>query len=495
MTLLNFTLSEEGVAVFHDALVCLNKFSDSLCLEVRADRLVLTTFNSTKSAYARFTFDSHRFCSNYRFDATGQRHGRFYCAMLIHSLLPIFVRRSAPSSQAGISSESSIERCDVTIEDDAGRNSRFIARVVKRNGISATHRLPFENLPPVHAKFDKEAAVNMWVAPARNLRQLLDHFSPGTELLDIHLEDPDPNSQQDDDAEGVINFTCFTEKTVSGDQVLKKPLHTSIAVSSVEFAEMSMEEKLHITITVKDFKSIVYHANMINGDVTARFSTPAKPMQLSYPGDGFNCEFLLMTVGERTGDGTRRKKNKPNGTNSNRPALDTASRAGSVARSSMPPHPDASPTPRASEQHRPSSAMPPRVGTPTMSAAAASRVSGSVVPRSQAWKLRPSNIVAHPPRSNYDSDSLFVTQQEPEDEEESRWEPINEDDDTPGWGGSNLELHNNNGPSLTMNRVWAASNPANVEGGYTNDACPADPPSGLDPTQKLTDVKKFGLFG
>ena len=37
MALLSFTLSEEGVAAFRDALICLNKFSDDVSLEARKD--------------------------------------------------------------------------------------------------------------------------------------------------------------------------------------------------------------------------------------------------------------------------------------------------------------------------------------------------------------------------------------------------------------------------------------------------------------------------
>lgn len=39
MVVLNFTLSEEGVAVLHDALACMFKFSDDVCLEARKDKV------------------------------------------------------------------------------------------------------------------------------------------------------------------------------------------------------------------------------------------------------------------------------------------------------------------------------------------------------------------------------------------------------------------------------------------------------------------------
>ncbi len=41
MAILNFTLSEEGVSAFRDALICLNKFSDDVSLEARKDSVKL----------------------------------------------------------------------------------------------------------------------------------------------------------------------------------------------------------------------------------------------------------------------------------------------------------------------------------------------------------------------------------------------------------------------------------------------------------------------
>lgn len=39
MALVNFTLSEEGVSAFSDALVCIHKFSDDVSLEVKKDKV------------------------------------------------------------------------------------------------------------------------------------------------------------------------------------------------------------------------------------------------------------------------------------------------------------------------------------------------------------------------------------------------------------------------------------------------------------------------
>lgn len=39
MALVSFTLSEEGVGAFNDALVCIHKFSDDVSLEIKKDKV------------------------------------------------------------------------------------------------------------------------------------------------------------------------------------------------------------------------------------------------------------------------------------------------------------------------------------------------------------------------------------------------------------------------------------------------------------------------
>lgn len=39
MALVNFTLSEDGVSAFNDALVCIHKFSDDVSLEIKKDKV------------------------------------------------------------------------------------------------------------------------------------------------------------------------------------------------------------------------------------------------------------------------------------------------------------------------------------------------------------------------------------------------------------------------------------------------------------------------
>jgi cell cycle checkpoint control protein RAD9A len=81
-------------------------------------------------------------------------------------------------------------------------------------------------------------------------------------------------------------------------EILKQPLHTTIAVDTLEFGEFAVEEKLHIVISVKDFKAIVAHAGITNIMVKALYSHPSSPMQVTYSEEGISSEFILMTIGE-----------------------------------------------------------------------------------------------------------------------------------------------------------------------------------------------------
>jgi hypothetical protein len=51
MVVLNFTLTEEGVAVLHDALACMFKFSDDVCMEARNDK-VSAALDVARAAHA-----------------------------------------------------------------------------------------------------------------------------------------------------------------------------------------------------------------------------------------------------------------------------------------------------------------------------------------------------------------------------------------------------------------------------------------------------------
>ncbi|GJN82454.1 DNA repair protein Rad9 [Purpureocillium lilacinum] len=461
MAVLAFTLSEDGITAFRDALICLNKFSDDVSLEARKDSFVLTTLNSSKSAYASFKFATNKFFSRYHYQASGQFRERFYCSLYIRALISLFRSRSATDTQRDVEKQTLIERCDVAIEDGEGVKSRFIARIVFRNGLTSTHRLPFEVAVPVHAKFNRQDSPQHWTISSRTLRQLMDHFGPGIEYLDINTDGDH------------VNFTCFSEKTVSEDAVLKKPLQTSIAVEVDEFDDIEVEDKLHIVISVKDFRAIIQHAGITGNALSARYSLPSRPIQLFYSSDAISCEFLIMTVGERGSNPAQKtKKGRKAAAQPAGPRLEAASRRTSVAPSEAPQQPQ----PQPAAHPMPSGPLRPQVPNPTPHLSAA-RASAS---RIGAFDLRPSQ---KPPPPTLRSESLFV--------DDDGWEPVRDEEDD-GEEDARLEWDHSADPNpSTMHMSRVEERPATIE----EQAEPSESQSTfLEPTQKLSDVKSLALF-
>ena len=186
---------------------------------------------------------------------------------------------------------------------------------------------------------------------------------------------------------------------------MKQPLHTTIAVDTLEFGEFAVEEKLHIVISVKDFKSIIAHAGITNTMLKALYSRPTSPMQLTYNEDGILSEFILMTIGESRGASATPAPN--------------ASRTGSKRPASRQPLEATS-----SSKRTATSKMPP---PPTTTIASLGRESA---------RTRASRPSPPPPQPSLQSEALFVT----ETDDDRRWDPTNFDEeedemllwDTPG---------------------------------------------------------------
>jgi cell cycle checkpoint control protein RAD9A len=293
-------------------------------------------------------------------------------------------------------------------------------------GVSSTHRLPFEVAVPVHAKFDGEEAVHHWTIASGTLRQLMEHFGPGVDLIDINADGE------------VVNFTVYSEKTVKEDgkkaaslsrliitayrstDALKKPMRTSIAIDIDEFEDIEVEDKLHIVVSVKDFRAITQHAGIGGSELSAKYSLPSRPVRLSYHGDGISCEFLLMAIGERGELGKKTKRSKANGMKPPRQELAPASRRQSAAPSEPPQPPE--------QTHQPPPSRAPLAPPPRPSIS---------VPRVSHFDLRPSQRPVPAPTLN--SDSLFV-------DNDQDWEPVRDEDDEEEEDNARLEWGNSNQP-------------------------------------------------
>ena len=188
--------------------------------------------------------------------------------------------------------------------------------------------------------------------------------------------------------------------------MLKQPLQTAVSIDNLDFEDCKIEEQLHVGISVKDFKAIVTHAETLKTSITALYTFPTRPLQLSYEDHGMRCEFTLMTIGEYRG-----------GSVTPAPAAIPQAPAASAARM-----PSRESTVQDAVQTK-SDKMPPP----------AQPASRSFTKKSPNQRIpRPS---PPPPQASMDPESLFL----PIEEDEDRvWAERNyeEDEDTLGWNAS-----------------------------------------------------------
>lgn len=441
---LSFSLTLEGVVRIHDAVLCLAKFGEVVSLDAREDKLVLTALNSSKSAYASFSFDNTVFFEKYSFKATqakGQQStqdggARFTCQLYNKALLSVFKGRLGDVRDK----DTAVERCECHIQDQPDKTEcRLIVKMVCRHGVIKTYKLTYESVEVMHALFNKNAAKNTWTIGASTLRSFAEYFGPNTDQLDIASEG------------GRATFTSYTEKIMNGQDVLKQPLQTSITIDNLDFEDFKVEQQLHVGISVKDFKAIVTHAETLKTSITALYSFPNRPLQLSYYEHGMHCEFTLMTIGDYRGS-----------TVTPDPAA--------VRQVSVERLPSRQSTVQTAVQRKTTTMPPP-----------SQPLSRSFTrePESQRTQ-RPS---PPPPKASLNPESLFL----PADEDDDRiWGERNYDDeqDTLGWDASaNID------PTLDGRR-------SDQESSSRLPPYPAwqeDPNSRIAPTQKISEIQ--GLFG
>ncbi|KAK2746636.1 hypothetical protein FQN57_002980 [Myotisia sp. PD_48] len=296
MASLSFTLLPEALLQLHGALSCLSKFNDTVSIEAGHDTFRFSVLNPTKSGYASFNFDIETFFERYRYpaDSTPNTSGsqvrdgkeKISCQIYIKALLSVFKGRVIDLRDK----DTAIERCEVQLFDSPTETEcRLVIQMICKLGIIKTYKLTYEPAEIQHALFDKSKARNYWAIDSKFLREIVDHFGPGSEQLDIFSDD------------GRAVFTSFTKKIAVGTEILKKPVHTSVAIDTRDFDSFVVEEKIHLAISVKDFKAVIFHADTLKTNIVAHYTRPCQPLQFSYSAAGMSCEFTLMTNGDDGG--------------------------------------------------------------------------------------------------------------------------------------------------------------------------------------------------
>ncbi|KAL2872383.1 putative DNA repair protein rad9 [Aspergillus lucknowensis] len=446
MTTLSFSLLIGPLLRFQDALVCLAKYSDTVAIEAEPDLLRLSALNSSKTAYAAFAFESDSFFESYTFEpdtnagGSRTRGGKFSCQVYLKTLLPVFRGRTG-----GRGRDTAVERCELAVQDDLDETEcRLVIKMMCGLGVVRSYKLTYEPTTIQHAIFDRSKATNEWCIEPRFLKEITHHFSPSAEQLDMHSE----NTK--------AIFTSFTTKITDGKEILRQPVHTSVAIDKKDFEQYLADDGVHVAISLKDFKAVIAHAETARVIITALYTRPCRPLQLAYDFEGIRTEFTLMTTGEPGPDDVPTSSRPvPQLSARQTPAAAQASQAGSSGNSGQMPPPRSRP-------------VRPLTGT----------ASRSAEPNTQA-------TMQQTPSSKFDS--LFV----PADDDR-QWDVADDDEpgaeDMLGWDASaNLDNPDSLGPRLRD------SEPSFADIGNQMDVSRQDE-MGIPPTQRMSQLHGLGLF-
>ncbi|KAJ5805023.1 Rad9/Ddc1 [Penicillium riverlandense] len=389
MTTLSLSLAPPALIQLHDALTCLSKFSETVAIEAEHDLLFF-------DAYAFSTDANSRAARHHQSTTSSAQSDRFCCQIYI-KVCELGLLCNAINGSSMLM-ESQYRLCY--------QSSVVASTVIKTPPWSAATWKSVKPATVQHAVFDRTRAINQWTADPRFLRSIIDHFSFSAEQLDMYSDS------------GKAVFTSFTTKVTEGKEVLKHPVHTSVAIDKKDFADFLVEDKLHVAINLKDFKAVVAHAETMNATVTARYTRPCKPLQLAYEFEGVDAQFTLMTRGEAVEGGD---DNVP-----------TSSRASMPQQLSARPTPGPALTPaeRARQNPNPAPDMPP---PPVARSRSIRPLTGLSTQENFAQKAsaeqRPS--ASSTASASMDFDSLFV----PADDDR-QWDEMNEEEepqDILGW--------------------------------------------------------------
>lgn len=195
-------------------------------------------------------------------------------------------------------------------------------------------------------------------------------------------------------------------------EILKQPVHTSVAIDKRDFEDFLAQDNQHVAINIKDFKAAIAHAETADALLTVRYTRPCRPLQLAYEFEGVKSEFTLMTRGEASSE-----NDAPNS------SRDSARQ--SLARQTQPPTQVSRGANRLPENNYRQRPMPPPPAAPPAATAHRDRPVRPLTGTPSASRGVESNTQNERPlAASMDFDSLFV----PADDDR-QWDVANDEED------------------------------------------------------------------
>jgi len=250
----------------------LAKIGDDVYLEPSKDKLGIRTVNSSRSAYATFTFGKSFFSaieSNNSSEMDGSEEER--CKVMVRSLLLAF--RSLSVLEKTVNSctlETGMEECKLKVSLHC------------RHNVTKNFSLGLVECDPLRAVYDTSKCTNIWMIQSKVMQDANGNFLSNQEEVTMH-----------------VSANCFKMKNYNDDYDERKHIHTELSMRPAEFEQYDIVEETSITFCLKELRSMLTFAEFLELPITAKFSRGGQPMVLSVShGEFLSCTYVLATLDE-----------------------------------------------------------------------------------------------------------------------------------------------------------------------------------------------------
>uniref|UniRef100_A0A2L2YG25 Cell cycle checkpoint control protein n=1 Tax=Parasteatoda tepidariorum TaxID=114398 RepID=A0A2L2YG25_PARTP len=259
-------IGSSNVKIFGKAFHALSKIADDLYMEALPSGLVFHTVNSSKSAYACFTFKTDFFIS-YKDDAVEKRK------ILLKSCLMAF--RSLPNL------EKNVEKCLFDISSAA---DYLLLKFFCKHSMIKVYQLNYVENETVQGSFPTSGFTCKLTAPSRLLLDSIQNFSTAVEEITLT----------------VGSNKVFLKNYVDDEPDPNKVVHTEMTLESEEFDLFEVEEETKITFCLKELKAILNFCEGFSVPVAIKCQSPGRPVNFSINGlRGVDVQFVLATLADR----------------------------------------------------------------------------------------------------------------------------------------------------------------------------------------------------
>ncbi|XP_067014883.1 cell cycle checkpoint control protein RAD9A [Anabrus simplex] len=269
------TIPGANVKVLARAIHALSRIGDELYVEPEADKISFRSVNSSRSAYASFTFGKP-FFAYYRSDVVegpqipASQEEDMKCKISMKSCLPVFRSPNTLDKQ--------VETCLLRLEPDG---SRLVLEMRCRHGVVKTHYMPIIECETLQVVYTKDTSAHQLAAHVRLYSDAVLNFQATQEEVTLAVT---PSKTY---------LRSYSDDTLDPSKVI----HTELCLEPGEFDEYKVTSEAAITFCLKEFRALLTFAEATSLPVEVNFETAGRPVVFVVNNaPAFEVNFVLATL-------------------------------------------------------------------------------------------------------------------------------------------------------------------------------------------------------